>query len=51
MTMKSENQDQFDLETATKSQGPVECLGMTFENDAACNRVLRCELGVKDGKD
>ena len=26
-------QNLFDLEPAAKPQGPVECLGMTFEND------------------
>ena len=31
---KNDNQQQlFDLEPAAKPQGPVECLGMTFEND------------------
>jgi len=28
-------QNLFDLEPSTKPQGPVECLGMTFENDEA----------------
>jgi len=32
---RSENQSLFDLETPAKPQGPVECLGMTFENDEA----------------
>ena len=26
-------QNLFDLEPSAKPQGPVECLGMTFEND------------------
>ena len=28
------------------NDGPVECLGMTFENDEARNRVARCALRV-----
>lgn len=35
MAKRSENQGLFDLETPAKPQGPVECLGMTFENDEA----------------
>jgi DNA modification methylase len=35
MTKKSQNQSLFDLETPAKPQGPVECLGLTFENDEA----------------
>ena len=46
MTKRSKNQSLFTLETPAKPQGPVEGLGMTFENDEACNQVLRCALGV-----
>jgi DNA modification methylase len=35
MAKRSENQSLFNLETPAKPQGPVECLGMTFENDEA----------------
>jgi len=35
MAKRSENQGLFNLETPAKPQGPVECLGMTFENDEA----------------
>ena len=35
MAKRSENQSRFNLETPAKPQGPVECLGMTFENDEA----------------
>jgi len=35
MTKNGENQTLFNLETPAKPQGPVECLGMTFENDEA----------------
>jgi len=35
MAKRSENQSLFSLETPAKPQGPVECLGMTFENDEA----------------
>lgn len=35
MVERSENQSLFDLETPAKPQGPVECLGMTFEDDEA----------------
>ena len=36
-TMKSrnENQNSLDLETPAKPQGPVECLGMTFDSEEA----------------
>jgi len=35
MTERYEARDLFNPETPTKPQGPVECLGMTFENDKA----------------
>jgi len=35
MAKRSENQNLLNLMTPAKSQGPVECLGMTFENDEA----------------
>jgi DNA modification methylase len=35
MAKRNENQSLFNLETPAKPQGPVECLGMTFENDEA----------------
>ena len=35
MTDKSNRQDLFEHETPAKPQDPVECLGMTFENDEA----------------
>jgi len=46
MAKRSENQSLFNLETPAKPQGPVECLGMTFENDEAHNRVSRYALRV-----
>ena len=33
MTGNYDEQNLFDLEPSAKPQGPVECLGMTFEND------------------
>jgi len=35
MVQNSENQSLFNLEKPAESQGPVECLGMTFESDDA----------------
>ena len=35
MAKRSENQGLFNLETPAKPQGPVTCLGKTFENDEA----------------
>jgi len=35
MPKRTENQSLFNLETSAKPRGPVECLGMTFENDEA----------------
>lgn len=40
-------QTMFDSERpATHDSGPVTCLGMTFEDDEAQNRVARCALRV-----
>jgi len=54
MAKRSENQSLFNLETpalsacghaqAGKPQGPVECLGMTFENDEARREHFLCLL-------
>jgi len=56
MAKRSENQSLFNLERPAKPQGPVTCLGMTFENDYARRehflRLLREgqeELHVKLG--
>jgi len=35
MTEKYKDRDPFNLETPAKPKGPVECLGMTFEDDEA----------------
>ncbi len=35
MVKRSVNQSLFNLKTPAKPEGPVECLGMTFENDEA----------------
>jgi len=35
MAKRNENGNLFDLETSAKPRGPVECPGMTFENDDA----------------
>ena len=40
-------QNLFDLELAAKLQGPVECLGMTFENDDARRTHFTEELRKK----
>ena len=33
MTRNSENQTSFDMQSSAAPQDPVECLGLTFEND------------------
>lgn len=35
MAKSNENQSKLNLEIPSKQQRPVECLGMTFENDEA----------------
>ncbi len=35
MAKKEDKQEPLDLGTSTKPQGPVECLGMTFESEDA----------------
>lgn len=44
MAKRSENQGLFNLETPAKPQGPVECLGMTFESDEAGREHFLCLL-------
>ena len=47
MSDKFEEQNMFPVESGTEKQGPVECLGMTFESDNARRKYFLEKLREK----